>query len=99
MRIFYSWQYTIRRSNRFVGRKLGQISDFDQFGEPDPDCLDFFKSNVLDSNNQIDALDITELKISNQTINPNSVVTGGSSSSTASGNVYNYHFGSNQNFF
>ena len=30
-------------------------------------------------------------------INSNSVVSGGSSSSTASGNVYNYHFGSNQN--
>lgn len=81
-----------------LGVSWDRYPDFDQFGEPDPDCLDFFKSNVLDSNDQIDALDITELKISNQTINPNSVVTGGSSSSTASGNVYNYHFGSNQNF-
>jgi len=81
-----------------LGVSWDRYPDFDQFGEPDPDCLDFLRSNVSNSNDQIDALDITELKISNQTINPNSVVSGGSSSSTASGNVYNYHFGSNQNF-
>ena len=80
-----------------LGVSWDRYPDFEQFVEPDPDCLDFLKSNVSDSNDQIDALDITELKISNQMINSNSVVSGGSSSSTASGNVYNYHFGSNQN--
>ena len=70
--------------------------DFDQFGDPDPDCLDYLDEKVPESEEQIEALNITDLKISNQRINSNQIISGGSSSSTVSGHVYNINLKSDE---
>ena len=62
---------------------------FEEFGDVDPDCLERRIEGEKVGEEEITPLDLSKLKIKNQTVNSNSI-----SSNVAGRNVYNYHFGS-----
>ena len=65
---------------------------FEEFGDVDPDCLERKAEGEKAGVEEITPLDLTKLKIKNQTVGSNSI-----SSNIAGGNVYNYNFSSEHN--
>ncbi len=74
-----------------VGADWSKYPNFEEFGDVDRDCLERKTGGSSVTEDSMSPLDLTQLKIANQTVNSNSV-----SSNIAGGNVYNYNFGSGQ---